>query len=141
MINKQVSYQQIDNFQENQNPYWSDLDPQLDFFKNDVFLYINENALTNAIKNILLTTKGEKLMNYDFGVNLKKLIFQRQKIARPTIMRIEEELNKWDPRIKILDIEINNLEGFDPNILIVNIIYTINDDPYKQVKYFSVVIK
>ena len=64
-------------------------------------------------KNLILTCPGEKMMNPNFGVGLRNFLFQQRKEAIPKIrQRIEEQVSRYMPFLKILNIEFNT--GIDP---------------------------
>ncbi len=60
-------------------------------------------------KNLLLTSPGERIMNPDFGVGLRRFLFEPKEAAIPKIrQRIFEQTKQYLPFIKI------NLLSFDP---------------------------
>lgn len=69
--------------------------------------YDTKTQIKSNIKNLLLTQKGERLMQPDFGSNLKKLIFEQ---LTPAALEsniesvINEAINRWMPYINIEEI-------------------------------------
>lgn len=72
----------------------------------------------DSIYQILMTYPGERIMNPEFGCRIKNFIFDN--ITDITILgmvkyEIETAINKWEPRIQLLDViltpEISNTEG------------------------------
>jgi len=64
--------------------------------------------LDNNIRNFLLTNYGERLGRYNFGANLKALLFEPANDETATIIRnnITSGLGKWFPFINILSLDI-----------------------------------
>tara|TARA_R110000851_G_scaffold322382_1_gene488387 strand:+ start:2321 stop:2710 length:390 start_codon:yes stop_codon:yes gene_type:complete len=82
------------------------------------------------LKNLLLTVPGEKMMNPDFGIGLKRFLFEND---NPTIYdsvatRIREQINKYLPYLEITDIVFNSASqnsSSEPNTLYVQVEYRI----------------
>ena len=68
----------------------------------------NNNAIKNSLRNILLTKKMERRMLPEFGSSLEQLLFEP--IDNDTAKRIGsiilDEIDYWEPRINILNIEV-----------------------------------
>ena len=76
---------------------------------NDLIAIKNVNAITRSIRNIVLTTPGEKFFDPDFGSNVSKLLFEN--VDDITASQIQEEIefsiNNYEPRVKLLSVEVN----------------------------------
>jgi len=76
-----------------------------------------------SIRIILGTQHGERLMRPDFGCNLKSLAFAPNNAATASLARfyVNEGLKRWEPRIDVLDVVVNNdnLNG----VLLIQISY------------------
>ena len=84
------------------------------------------------IKMTLLTVPGERMMDQDFGVGLRKYLFENDtSIARgagnlpPLRENILSQLSTYVPYITIRDLEIN-FSG-DTNLMSIKIKYFVND--------------
>tara|TARA_B100000287_G_scaffold86833_1_gene79438 strand:- start:39602 stop:40000 length:399 start_codon:yes stop_codon:yes gene_type:complete len=82
-------------------------------------------------KNLLLTSPGERMMNPDFGVGLRRYLFEPRVHAAPQIrQRIEQQVNKYLPYIRISSIEFDT-GHYDPsvyedsNVISIKIIYDV----------------
>tara|TARA_R110000765_G_scaffold388006_1_gene480178 strand:+ start:422 stop:820 length:399 start_codon:yes stop_codon:yes gene_type:complete len=82
-------------------------------------------------KNLLLTSPGERMMNPDFGVGMRRYLFEPRQHAAPLIrQKIEQQVSKYMPYIRINKIDFDS-GHFDPsstedsNILSIKIIYDI----------------
>jgi hypothetical protein len=63
-----------------------------------------------AIRVILGTNYGERVMRPRFGCNLKNLMFAPNDSATANLARVyvEEGLRRWEPRIELVDLRIQN---------------------------------
>ena len=74
-------------------------------------------AVKNNIKNLLKTTKGERLLQPNLGLNLKKYLFEqftddlKDKIAEDIL----ETFKFWLPFVNVTNIEIN-MDDSDDNV-------------------------
>ncbi len=76
---------------------------------NDLIAIKNVNAISRSVRNIILTTPGEKFFDPDFGSNVSKLLFEN--VDDITASQIQEEIefsiNNYEPRVKLLSVEVN----------------------------------
>lgn len=101
----------------------------------DVPLLINEYSVIESIKNILMTNKGEKPYDPEFGCNaLDKYLFEPLTLTTAFALKSEIELSltKNEPRIDNLNV-ICTLD-YDNNDIIIEIIFTIKTSP-KEIKF------
>lgn len=74
----------------------------------DVQALFDINAISQSITNILLTTPGQKILNPEFGLDLRQYIFDpvddftTQEIQAD----IEEKLPQQEPRIELESVEV-----------------------------------
>ena len=63
-----------------------------------------------AIRVILGTNYGERVMRPRFGCNLKSLMFAPNDAVTANLARVyvEEGLRRWEPRIELVDLRIQN---------------------------------
>ncbi len=71
----------------------------------------NENAIARSVRNIVLTTPGEKIHDPDFGSNVSAILFENvDEISAISIREeIENSLKNYEPRIELEDVIV------DPN--------------------------
>jgi phage baseplate assembly protein W len=73
----------------------------------------NEQDIRQAIRIILQTAKGERVMRPDFGSELHEYVFAS--INASTIGEIQAAVRKalvaWEPRIQVLTVEVLPLSG------------------------------
>ena len=88
---------------------WSDVNNKLKLSKTgDVIKHVNLEVLEDAIENILLTRKGERVMRHSFGSMLE--YFLMEPISKATAHKIGLEildvLSKQESRIKVDRVEV-----------------------------------
>ena len=75
----------------------------------DVVLLKDEEAVKESIKNLILTDRGERLMQPNLGVNLRNILFEQ--IDEGTIIQIQDiildALQIWLPFVDVKDIQID----------------------------------
>tara|TARA_R100001443_G_scaffold37981_1_gene51527 strand:- start:3535 stop:3936 length:402 start_codon:yes stop_codon:yes gene_type:complete len=84
----------------------------------DLIALKNENAIARAVRNIILTTPGEKFFDPDFGSHVGEILFEN--ISEITAATIQEEiencLQNYEPRVEIIEVNVNpnyNSNNFD----------------------------
>ena len=94
---------------------------------------LTETTLEQAghnIKNLLLTAKGERVMQPDFGSRLRELLFEQY--TEDLTERIKEEIQDamltWLPYIDISNVNISQDET-KPNQMKVDIDFSLNYEP------------
>lgn len=92
------------------NKIYSDLD--LTFTKKpsgDVYKKTNSAAVKQAVKNLLLTTPGEKPFNPYFGGGLNSLLFELAEDETNYLLTsyITASIENFEPRAKLISIEPN----------------------------------
>lgn len=85
-----------------------------DFFKNfnihpekkDLARHVNEYAVTEALKNLVLTNKGERFFNPNYGCEISKMLFEPiDPFTISTINTIiRNAISNFEPRIRVLNI-------------------------------------
>ena len=85
---------------------------------SDLIVIKNVNAITRSIRNIVLTTPGEKFFDPDFGSNVSNLLFEN--VDDITASQIQEEIefsiNNYEPRVRLTNVEViadNDNASFD----------------------------
>ena len=85
-----------------------------------------EEAVRRSIELILGTPRGARVMRPDFGSELSSFLFRP--ITATNRIRIantaKEALVRWEPRIKVLDIQVE-VDMKNPVMLVINIDYQI----------------
>lgn len=82
---------------------------------NDVNLKYDNSAIVQSIKNIVSTTRGEKLFDSGFGGDLYNLQFNELSPIELELTKgqIRANLSVYEPRVTIQNIDIvNSLDGY-----------------------------
>jgi phage baseplate assembly protein W len=110
-----------------------------DFFKDltinpisaDLALRTNEESVKESLKNLILTDRGERLMQPNIGSDVRASLFEN---ATPVTLKILEErvrdvINNFEPRVSIIDIDVTSL--YDDNRVQVTIYFYVKnrEDP------------
>jgi phage baseplate assembly protein W len=112
----------------------SGLTPKLPLTRDTLngYMLITEykNLVKQNFKNLMLTIPGERVMNLDFGIGLKRFLFEMDNpgVYDKISGRIVEQVTKYLPYINIVDIKFNsaaNDETLDPHFLGIAIEYII----------------
>ena len=103
----------------------------------DLISLSNENAIARAVRNIVLTTPGEKFFDPDFGSSVGEILFEN--VDDITAVSIEDEikssLKNYEPRVELIDVNVD--PNFDENQFDVTISYRIVgiDIPPSQLEF------
>ena len=91
----------------------------------DLIALKNENAIERSMKNVVLTSLGEKYFFPSFGSEVSSSVFENMdmSIAYRIKLQIRTSLESFEPRIDISDIKVK--PNYDANEYYVTIIYTI----------------
>jgi len=95
-IARQATYKDLDfTFKQNPNT-------------NDVGIKKDNASISQSVLNILRTNHGERPFNYSFGANLRRYLFENMSNITAASMgtSIETALKNWEPRIEILNTNI-----------------------------------
>ena len=104
-----------------------DLNPN--FEKNpltkDLPLLKNAEAIKFAVKNIVMTTRGDRAFRPYFGSTVVGSLFENFSLATSDDIQIaiEDALNAYEPRIKLLDVDVQ--DNIDRNEISISIFYRI----------------
>ncbi len=65
-----------------------------------------EDNIKESVMIVLSTAKGERVMRPDFGCEINELTFAVNDTSTATLVafHVEEALEKWEPRIEVLDV-------------------------------------
>ncbi len=85
-----------------------------------------EDDIKEAIRIILGTAKGERLMRPDFGCGIHEYVFASMNTVNLNLIEnsVREALTLWEPRIEVLSVKVN-VQNADNGKLITNIEYKV----------------
>src|SRR5215831_3966383 len=86
----------------------------------------DEQDIEQAIRMILLTPKGQRVMRPDFGCDIHELIFSPNNgtMAGLAAFYVEDALTMWEPRIQLLNVRAYR-DSQDGSRLLIEIQYEI----------------
>lgn len=109
------------------NLIYSDLYTNFDIHPNklDLVLYKNEDAVARSIKNILLTSRGEKLFNPAFGSDIKSILFENFSPQAETMLReyVKIAIQNFEPRANLLEVIVSAL--IEQNAYVVTVVFSV----------------
>jgi phage baseplate assembly protein W len=83
--------------------------------KKDINKHLDEQAVVNSLKNIILTNHYEKPFNPDYGSNIRALLFEN--IDNITAITLEREIlqtiENFEPRVSVS--KVTAVPDFDNN--------------------------
>ncbi len=95
-------------------------------FNNDVLKVVDRTSIHQSLKNILLTMRGEKPFNRNFGTNIWKNLFEEMDSIEFLNLRqgIESQIKGFEPRVKLTNITFDDSE-VDSNTLTIKLEFDI----------------
>jgi len=94
----------------------------------DLTLLKDEDAVKESIRNLLLTDRGERLMQPNLGGNLKAMLFENMTPA--TIKLIEDQarttIELYEPRAELIDVTASS--NIDDNVVRVHVQFYISNN-------------
>ena len=105
---------------------------------DDVITVKDKAAITQSIKNLLLTRKGERLFQPQLGSNLQKSLFEPLDYGTAGMIKsqVKETINRWEPRVIVEDVRCE--PDFNTNGYEVELFYRIigREDRQQQAGFF-----
>ena len=90
-------------------------------------------AVKNNIRNILLTNKGERFLQPDIGLNLRKYAFEQFDSEMIESVRIEivDTFKNWLPFVEIRELRVNmdETDSIGKNKLNIFVLFNIKKNP------------
>ena len=92
---------------------------------DDIIGVKNDTAIARSIRNLVLTTPGERFFNENLGSSVSEVLFDTiDDISAATIRdEIEQTIIRFEPRVKLEDVKVKG--DFDNNQFDVRIVYEI----------------
>tara|TARA_B100001996_G_scaffold49329_1_gene35364 strand:- start:116 stop:517 length:402 start_codon:yes stop_codon:yes gene_type:complete len=92
---------------------------------NDLIGVKNDTAIARSIRNLVLTTPGERFFNEDLGSGVSEVLFDNVDDISASVIRdeIETTIIRFEPRVKLQNVKVKG--DFDNNQFDVTISYDI----------------
>jgi len=112
--------------------------------KNGFFLELNQSdakAVRSDLMHLILTRKGERLYNPEFGTDLLRFIFEpNDNLTYSNIkLDIQTVVKKYLPNLEVNDVIVEIDEGNEYRAL-VRIDYTITEDVFKETDFIIITL-
>tara|TARA_A200000159_G_C7320545_1_gene338686 strand:- start:14 stop:427 length:414 start_codon:yes stop_codon:yes gene_type:complete len=107
--------------------FFSDFESNLERIpgREDIARRVNENAVRDSIRNLVLTDRGERLFQPDIGCDIRGSLFEN--IDQNTILILKENIRStiktFEPRCEVKDVIVN--ANIDKNEIFVKIIFSV----------------
>ena len=105
--------------------------------KKDINKNIDEMAVINSVKNLILTNHYERPFQPDLGSNIQKLLFENMdNITAAAIQReIQQTIKNFEPRVNLIAVNVS--PNFDNNAFRVGMeFYIINRTEPITIEFF-----
>lgn len=85
-----------------------------------------DEDIRQAIRIIMFTNRGERVMRPDFGAGLKEFVFEPVTTSTLAAVqkRVQDALTLWEPRIDVLAVQVTT-EPPERNTLLIHVIYRV----------------
>jgi len=99
-----------------------DLSLKIHPIRKDIIPLKDDNAIKNALKNLLVTNFYDRPFGRDKGANLKGLLFEPADLFTKIAIKenIENVIRKYEPRVKTRSIVVNDLSDQNAYNIVVN---------------------
>ena len=100
-----------------------------DFFLNpvseDLARKINEEAIKESLRNLLLTDRGERLFQPQVGSNIRQMLFENMTPDTIVIIReeIKDTITSHEPRCNLISVDV--IAALDNNSVMVRIQFSV----------------
>ena len=91
----------------------------------DIIGVKNDTAIARSIRNLVLTTPGERFFNEDLGSGVSEVLFDVLDDISGAVIRdeIEQTIIRFEPRVKLTDVKVK--PDYDNNEFNVTVTYDI----------------
>lgn len=85
----------------------------------------NETAISRSVRNLVLTSRGERFFRRSIGSRVSRLLFQNMDESTAELLKseIETTIENFEPRVKLTDVKVTPL--YEENVFNVSIFYNI----------------
>jgi phage baseplate assembly protein W len=111
----------------------------LPFNKPFTSTYTTKDQIKSNLINLLLTTRGERIMNPLFGTGLRDFLFEGIVDSNLENLRLDliSSINIFIPEISVVSIDINSNRDFNSIELNINYLLNISNTPDQVTVQFT----
>lgn len=93
----------------------------------DIALLKDEEAVKDSIKNLILTDRGERLMQPNIGGNIRAMLFENMTPGTIKLIkdRITDTIETFEPRASLLDVFVSG--GLDDGNIVAKITFYVRN--------------
>jgi len=87
----------------------------------DIIGVKNDTAIARSIRNLVLTTPGERFFNEDLGSGVSEVLFDTLDDISATVIRdeIEQTIIRFEPRVKLTDVNVKpDYDSYEFNVTV-----------------------
>lgn len=99
---------------------------------NDLAIHVDEDAVKESLTNLMMTDRGERLMQPTLGSDIRATLFDNSTPATLTILKqqVKDTINSYEPRCTLIDVQV--LSEYDDNTVIIKVLYYIRNKEIQQ---------
>ena len=94
---------------------------QVNPLTDDLIAIKNQTAIARSIRNLVLTSPGERFFNNDLGSRVNELLFETVDDITAASVRseIENTIENYEPRVKLLSTKVSaNPDSYEFDVII-----------------------
>ena len=94
---------------------------QVNPLNDDLIAIKNQNAIARSLRNLVLTTPGERFFNNRLGSRVNELLFENvdDLTASSVKSEIETTIQNYEPRVKLLTTKVSaNPDSYEFDVII-----------------------
>jgi phage baseplate assembly protein W len=103
-------------------------DLELSPISSDITLNKDDEAVKESIRNLILTDRGERLMQPNLGGNIRAMLFEN--LTPATVRLMEEQVRStvelYEPRAELIDVTVS--ANLDSNQVAITIEFYVTND-------------
>ena len=94
----------------------------------DLTVNKDEDAVKEALQNLILTDRGERLMQPNLGGNIRAMLFENITPAVLTLIedQVRTTIDLYEPRAELIDVTASS--NIDDNVVRVNIVFYVKNN-------------
>jgi len=94
---------------------------QVNPLTRDLIAIKNQTAIARSLRNLVLTSPGERFFNNDLGSRVNRLLFQNMDDLTASSIKseIENTIKNFEPRVKLLSTRVSaNPDSYEFDVII-----------------------
>lgn len=97
----------------------------IDSVRQDLIRNVNEEAVKNSIRNLLLTNRGDRLFNNTFGSDIRAILFESHTPATEQILSdlIQNTIKNYEPRARVLEVRVQSDD--EAHLVVATIVFSV----------------